>query len=135
MPASAYGRLAGQAPVKPGTFVEGRNPPSAQDPLSGRGGRKGATVGSDMEQMASTSSDDMFGRPQRFSTIPRSEAKYKITADYLVKQPPAPGGASLGPARDIREHILLCSLYPNIYNQALTYAKKETGTMRTNGFS
>ena len=130
-----YGRIVGLAPVKPGTFVEGRNPPSAQDPSGGKGGRRGATVGLDMEQMTATSSDDMFGRPQRFSTIPRSEAKYKITAEYLMKQAPVPGGASLGPAKDIREHILLCSLYPNAYNQALTYAKKETGTMRANGFS
>jgi hypothetical protein len=69
------------------------------------------------------------------TVIPKGMAKYKISAEYAYKQPKAPGGTSLGPARDIREHILLCSLYPNIYNQALTYAKKETGTMRANGFS
>jgi len=62
-------------------------------------------------------------------------AKYKISAEYAYKQPKAPGGKQLGPARDIREHILQISLYPNIYNQALTYAKKETGKMRANGFS
>lgn len=69
------------------------------------------------------------------TVIPKGMARYKISAEYAYKQPPAPGGKQVGPARDIREHILLCSLYPNIYNQALTYAKKETGTMRANGFS
>ena len=132
MPASAYGRIVGLAPVVAGTFVEGRHPPSAQDPLSGR---RGATVGSGGERLNASSTEDVFGNPQRFPVIPRSEAKYKITADYLVQQAPIPGGASLGPARDIREHILLCSLYPNAYNQALTYPKRMTGTMRANGFS
>lgn len=82
-----------------------------------------------------------FGRVEELApvvegtVIPKGMAKYKISAEYKYKQPTAPGGKQVGPARDIREHILLCSLYPNIYNQALTYAKKETGTMRANGFS
>ena len=82
-----------------------------------------------------------YGRVEELATvaegtvIAKGKAKYKISAEYAYKQPPAPGGKQLGPAKDIREHILLCSLYPNAYNQALTYAKKETGTMRANGFS
>lgn len=62
---------------------------------------------------------------------PKDAASTRIKSMFLEKRHQPAFSTSTGPRGDIRQNILLASLFPNIFNSV--YNKQETGTMRTAG--